>query len=120
MHSFPLKASALTFQQAIATESLLSQAEAGELSEPDIAAGIAELVLTDNGARGFFYLTSEMSIADNPQHLSCRHCGQIQMGWQSYWLKIWQCQRHRQCSTVGISLKRWPRVQNECVSVQAV
>jgi len=35
---------------------LLSQAEAGELSEPDIAAGIAELVLTDNGARGFRYL----------------------------------------------------------------
>ena len=70
MHSFPLKASeTLTFQQAIAlTQSLLSQAEAGELSEPDISAGIAELVLTDNGARGFFvtYLTSEMSIADNP------------------------------------------------------
>ena len=56
MHSFPLKASeTLTFQQAIAlTQSLLSQAEAGELSEPDISAGIAELVLTDNGARGFF------------------------------------------------------------------
>lgn len=63
---------AVTFEQAIAlTQSLLSQAEAAEISEPDIAAGIAKLVKTENGARGFFvtYLTSEVSIADNPSTL---------------------------------------------------
>lgn len=60
---------AVTFEHAIAlTQSLLSQAEAGEVSEPEIAAVIAELVKTENGARGFFvtYLTPEVSIADNP------------------------------------------------------
>lgn len=70
MHSSPLKIpETVTFEQAIAlTQSLLSQAEAGEISEPEIAALIAELVLTENGARGFFvtYLTSEVPIADNP------------------------------------------------------
>lgn len=73
MHSFPSKAKeTVTFEQAIAlTQSLLAQAEAGEISEPDIAAGITELVKTENGARGFFvtYLTSEVSIADNPPTL---------------------------------------------------
>lgn len=59
----------VTFEQAIAlTQSLLSQAEAGEISEPEIAALIAELVKTENGARGFFvtYLTAEVPIVDNP------------------------------------------------------
>ena len=59
----------VTFEQAIAlTQSLLSQVEAGELKEPEIAAVISELVKTENGARGFFvtYLTSESSLADNP------------------------------------------------------
>jgi hypothetical protein len=73
MHSFNLKVpEAVTFEQAIAlTQSLLSQAEAGEVSEPEIAAHVAELVKTENGARGFFvtYLTSEVSIADNPSTL---------------------------------------------------
>ncbi len=59
----------MTFEQAIAlTQSLLSQVEVGELSEPEIAATITQLVKTENGARGFFvtYLTSDSSIADNP------------------------------------------------------
>ena len=62
----------VTFEQAIAlSQSLLSQAEAGEISELEIAAVIAELVKSENGARGFFvtYLTSEVSIADNPSTL---------------------------------------------------
>jgi hypothetical protein len=70
MSSFPLKVpEAVTFEQAIAlTQSLLSQAEAGELSQPEIATVIAELVKTENGARGFFVtsLTSETSVVDNP------------------------------------------------------
>lgn len=78
MNSFPLEVpEAVTFEQAIAlAQSLLSQAEAGG-SQPKIAAAIAkrcpqsviaELVKTENGARGFFvtYLPSEVSIADNP------------------------------------------------------
>lgn len=59
----------VTFEQAIAlTQSLLSYAEAAQTLEPEIAAAIAQLVKTENGARGFFvtYLTSEASIADNP------------------------------------------------------
>lgn len=59
----------VTFEQAITlTQSLLSQVEAGERKEPEMAATIAQLVKTENGARGFFvtYLTSDLSIADNP------------------------------------------------------
>lgn len=59
----------VSFGQAIAlTESLLSQIEAGSLSEPDIATVISALVQTENGARGFFvtYLTSASSLADSP------------------------------------------------------
>ncbi|MEW5860851.1 MAG: hypothetical protein AB1861_26340 [Cyanobacteriota bacterium] len=59
----------VTFEQAIAlTQSLLSQMEAGELSEAEIAQAVGKLVTTENGARGFFvtYLTSEGTIADNP------------------------------------------------------
>lgn len=60
---------AVTFEEAIAlTESLLSQMEAGEISNQEFALAIAQLVKSDNGARGFFvtYLTSEGSLADNP------------------------------------------------------
>ncbi|MDV2990383.1 MAG: hypothetical protein N4J56_000037 [Chroococcidiopsis sp. SAG 2025] len=60
---------AVSFEQAIAlTQSLLSQVEAGSLSEADIATVISALVKTENGARGFFvtYLTSASSIADSP------------------------------------------------------
>jgi len=69
MSNSPLNVPEVTFEQAIAlTQSLLSQVEVGELSEPEIAATITELVKTENGARGFFvtYLTSDSSIADNP------------------------------------------------------
>ncbi len=61
--------SAMTFAQAIAlTQSLLSRIEAAELSPAEIEAAIAELVKSENGARGFFvtYLTSEGALADNP------------------------------------------------------
>lgn len=68
MNNLPLTVpETVTFDQAIAlTQSLLSQLEAG--AQPEIAAAIAELVKTENGARGFFvtYLTSELSTADNP------------------------------------------------------
>ena len=57
------------FEDAIAlTESLMSKLAAGELSQAEFADAIADLVQTENGARGFFvtYLTSEGSIADQP------------------------------------------------------
>jgi hypothetical protein len=60
---------AVTFEEAIAqTQSLLSQMEAGEISNQKFAEAIAQLVKSDNGARGFFvtYLTSEGTVADNP------------------------------------------------------
>ncbi|OWY65514.1 hypothetical protein B7486_41585 [cyanobacterium TDX16] len=60
---------AVSFEQAIAlTQSLLSQIEAGTLSETDIGTVISALVKTENGARGFFvtYLTSASSVADSP------------------------------------------------------
>jgi hypothetical protein len=59
----------VTFEEAIAlTQSLLSQMEAGEINTQEFAEAIAQLVKTENGARGFFvtYLTSEGTIADNP------------------------------------------------------
>lgn len=59
----------ITFEQAIAfTESLLERIAANELSPSDIEQAIAELVKTENGARGFFvtYLTSETTLADHP------------------------------------------------------
>lgn len=59
----------VTFEDAIAlTESLMSKLAAGELSQAEFADAIADLVQTENGARGFFvtYLTSEGSIADQP------------------------------------------------------
>jgi hypothetical protein len=59
----------VTFEEAIAlTQSLLAQLEAGELSQEDVSEAIAQLVKSENGARGFFvtYLTSEGTLADNP------------------------------------------------------
>ncbi len=59
----------VTFEDAIAlTESLMSQLATGELSQAEFTEGIAQLVKTQNGARGFFvtYLTSEGTLADNP------------------------------------------------------
>jgi hypothetical protein len=45
----------VTFEEAIAlTQSLMSQMEAGEVSQQEIAEAIAQLVKTENGARGFF------------------------------------------------------------------
>jgi hypothetical protein len=59
----------VTFEEAIAlTQSLMSQMGAGELSPPESAEAITQLVKTENGARGFFvtYLTSEGTLADTP------------------------------------------------------
>ena len=59
----------ITFEQAIAlTQSLLSRMATTNLQPSEIEAAIAELVKTENGARGFFvtYLTSELTLADNP------------------------------------------------------
>jgi hypothetical protein len=58
----------VTFEEAIAlTQSLMSQMESSELSQQESADAIAQLVKTENGARGFFvtYLTSEGTLADN-------------------------------------------------------
>lgn len=58
----------MTFEEAIAlTQSLMSQMAAGELSTQEISDAIAQLVKSENGARGFFvtYLTSEGTLADN-------------------------------------------------------
>jgi hypothetical protein len=59
----------VTFEEAIAlTQSLMSQMTAGELSAPEISQPIAQLVKSENGARGFFvtYLTSDGTLADHP------------------------------------------------------
>ncbi len=59
----------MTFEEAIAhTQSLLSQLAAGELSQHQFSDAIAQLVKSENGARGFFvtYLSSEETLADNP------------------------------------------------------
>ncbi|MBV9385686.1 MAG: hypothetical protein JOZ78_04575 [Chroococcidiopsidaceae cyanobacterium CP_BM_ER_R8_30] len=59
----------ITFDQAIAlTQSLLSQIAAAELQPDEIESAIAQLVKSENGARGFFvtYLTSEQELADDP------------------------------------------------------
>lgn len=56
----------VTFEEAIAyTQSLMSQIETE--SPQDTAETIAQLVKTENGARGFFvtYLTSESTVADS-------------------------------------------------------
>lgn len=61
--------SEITFEEAIAaTESLLEQVEANQLSPEQIHDAIAALVQSENGARGFFvtYLTSNSSLANYP------------------------------------------------------
>ncbi len=60
---------AISFEQAIAlTEALLTQAEQNEISDADAAAIVAQLVQTENGARGLFvtYLPDPRSLADHP------------------------------------------------------
>lgn len=73
MSSHPLTVpETVSFEQAITlTQALLSQVEARELSQSDVAALVAELVQTEAGARGFFVtsLTSKRSIVDNPSTL---------------------------------------------------
>jgi hypothetical protein len=59
----------VTFEEAIAlTQSLLSQMASDEISQSDVYDAIAQLVSSENGARGFFvaYLTSPGTIVDNP------------------------------------------------------
>jgi hypothetical protein len=59
----------ITFEQAIAlTQALLAQMEQAALSEPEIQQTIADLVRSENGARGFFvaYLSGGSSLADHP------------------------------------------------------
>lgn len=58
----------ITFEEAIAlTKSLIDKMAKGELPPEEIVNAIAELVPTQNGARGFFvaYLTSDNFLADN-------------------------------------------------------
>ena len=60
---------ALSFPQAIAaTQSLMNQTSANQLSEAEIQQQISSILNTKNGGRGFFvaYLTSELPLADNP------------------------------------------------------
>jgi hypothetical protein len=60
---------AITFEEAITlTESLVNQIRNQEIGEEEIEKNIADLVQTENGARGFFvvYLTGEDNTADNP------------------------------------------------------
>ncbi|MGF1491334.1 MAG: hypothetical protein ACFBSC_02535 [Microcoleaceae cyanobacterium] len=57
----------LSFQQAIqVVQTLLQQAEAGELRDTEIESLITRLVATENGARGLFVtdLTADYSLAD--------------------------------------------------------
>lgn len=59
----------ITFQQAIeVTQVLMEQMEQGKLTEAEIASTIAQLVSSENGARGFFvtYLTDDRPFADQP------------------------------------------------------
>ena len=59
----------ITFEQAINdTESFLNLLSSGTLTEEDIESVISLLVMSENGARGFFvtYLTSSRDLADHP------------------------------------------------------
>lgn len=61
--------SEVSFQDAIAfTQALMNQMQAGELPPAEISSTIAELVKSQNGARGFFvaYLTADQTLADHP------------------------------------------------------
>jgi len=60
---------AISFERAIAlTETLLDQMEDGQMSDAEVADIVAQLVRTDNGARGLFvtYLPDPRPLADNP------------------------------------------------------
>lgn len=60
---------AITFEAAIAfTQSLLTHIEQGQLSEAALETTLADLVRSQNGARGFFvtYLTDDRPFADQP------------------------------------------------------
>lgn len=64
-----LASESITFEAAIAlTQSLLTEIEADQISQPQIEQAIASLVKTQNGARGFFvtYLTDDRPLADKP------------------------------------------------------
>lgn len=55
----------MSFEAAIeATQTLLMQFQQGQIQEPSLAAAIARLVTTENGARGFFvvYLSSDHTV----------------------------------------------------------
>lgn len=59
----------ISFPQAIAmTQSLMKQIGNNNLSEAEIQQQVSSLLSSKNGGRGFFvaYLTSEMTLADNP------------------------------------------------------
>jgi hypothetical protein len=59
----------VSFEEAIAhTQAIMEQMEQGALSNSDLEQTLAQLVKTENGARGFFvtYLTDERSLADQP------------------------------------------------------
>ena len=59
----------ITFQQAIeVTQSLMEYMERGEIPEAETGKTIAQLVRSENGARGFFvtYLTDDRPFADQP------------------------------------------------------
>ncbi|MEM7591199.1 MAG: hypothetical protein AAF383_06715 [Cyanobacteria bacterium P01_A01_bin.83] len=63
------KLESLSFPQAIAaTQSLMDQIDANELSEAEVQQAVSSILSTKNGGRGFFvsYLTSNLSLADNP------------------------------------------------------
>lgn len=61
----------VTFQEAIAlTQSLLDRLESEALSESELESALAQLVASENGARGFFvtYLTDDREFADRPHN----------------------------------------------------
>lgn len=63
------KTQSLSFPEAIsATQSLIAQMKANELSKVEIEQAVSSLLSTKNGGRGFFvsYLTSDESLVDNP------------------------------------------------------
>ena len=63
------QAESISFPGAIAlTQSLMQQILANELSEIEIERQVSSILKTKNGGRGFFvsYLTSDLSLADNP------------------------------------------------------
>lgn len=65
----PVIPAELTFQQAISiSQELLAKADQQAYSDTELQSAIADLVASENGARGFFvtYLTGESPLADQP------------------------------------------------------